>query len=38
MGVEQVGLSEELTPTVAAKLDELVQAVERRVLEELNHD
>jgi Ni,Fe-hydrogenase maturation factor len=34
MGVQEVGLCEELTPTVAAKLDELVDAVERRVHEE----
>jgi len=36
MGVEQTGLCEELTPTVAGKLDELMNAVEQSVRQELS--
>lgn len=36
MGVEQTGLCEELTPTVAGKLDELIGAVEQSVRLELS--
>ena len=38
MGVEQTGLSEELTPTVAGKLDELVVAVQQSVHQELSSE
>lgn len=36
MGVEQTDLSEELTPIVAGKLDELVHAVEQSIQQELS--
>jgi len=36
MGIEQVGLSESLTSTIAAKLDDLVSAVYERVQQELS--
>ena len=38
MGAQEMGLAEQLSPQVAVRLDELVQAVEARIYEELSNN